>query len=289
MPLPLDLPVIDHHCHLSPSGEGLEAARRFRDAGGTHLFLTTQQYTAAPPTSVEGYREQFETTELMGRRITKDLGVTVYLVVAPYPLDLIRSQESLGLAGAGALQRDAIDLAGHWVEEQRAVALGEVGRPHFEVPSNVADAIDESFRYALGVARDVSCPAVVHCADLTAEGYRELALLAAQTSFPVHRLVKHYARSVVAADDRGGVTPSYLARRPLVDRVLAEPAPWFLETDFLDDPRRPGAVLDLATIPRRALAIAQKSPESVESLRVPFQQAIDRVYGFSPSTSGERR
>jgi TatD-related deoxyribonuclease len=283
VPLPPDLPVVDHHCHLSPTGEGVDAARRFRSAGGTHLFLTTQQYTPGVATSVEAYREQFETTEALAHRIASEVGVTVYVVVAPYPLDLIRAQESLGLSGAVALQRAGIDLAGHWVEEQRAVALGEVGRPHFPVTAPIADAVDEVFRHALGVARDAGCPAVVHCADLTAEGYREMAQVAAQSSFPVHQLIKHYARTIVPAELRGGVTPSYLARRPLVDRVLTEPAPWFLETDFLDDPARPGAVLDLATIPKRAVAIAEKQPEAVERLRTPFQRAIEQVYGFSPS------
>ncbi|MFZ0892836.1 MAG: TatD family hydrolase [Thermoplasmata archaeon] len=283
MPLPPDLPIVDHHCHLAPTGEGVEAARRFHSAGGTHLFLCTQQYGPAVATTVDAYREQFETTEALARRIASEVGVTVYVVVAPYPIDLIRSQESLGLSGAVALQRAAIDLAGHWVEEQRAVALGEVGRPHFPVEPPVADAVDEVFRHALGVARDVGCPAVVHCADLDAEGYRELAQVAAQTSFPVHRLIKHYARTIVPAESRGGVTPSFLARRPLVDRVLSEPSPWFLETDFLDDPARPGAVLDLATIPKRAEALVQRQPESIDLLRVPFQAAIEQVYGFSPT------
>jgi TatD-related deoxyribonuclease len=285
MPLPPDLPIVDHHCHLSPTGQGVGAAQRFRAAGGTHLFLTTQQYTPGVATTVEGYREQFETTESLGARITADLGIQVYLVVAPYPIDLIRSQESLGLAGAVSLARGAIDLAGRWVEDQRAVALGEVGKAHFVVSPQVEDALDEVFRYALGVARDVNCPAVVHCADLTADGYRELAQVAAQSSFPVHRLIKHYARSVVASELRGGITPSYLARRPLVDEVLTEPAPWFLETDYLDDPARPGAVLDLATIPRRAQSVAAQHPAAVDALRIPFQRSIEQIYGFSPNLS----
>ena len=49
LPLPADLPIVDHHCHLSPSGEGIRAAQRFRAAGGTHLFLTTQNYETGYP------------------------------------------------------------------------------------------------------------------------------------------------------------------------------------------------------------------------------------------------
>ncbi|MCI4317717.1 MAG: TatD family hydrolase, partial [Thermoplasmata archaeon] len=176
----------------------------------------------------------------------------------------------------------ALDLAGRWVDEQRAVAIGEVGRPHFPVDVEVAAASEEVFRYALEVARDAGCPAVVHSADLDPEGYRSLASLAAQTSFPLGKLVKHYARSIVGPTDLAGIVPSYVARRDSVRDALEQPGPWFLETDFLDDPRRPGAVLDLATIPRRAEAVAARGTEWVEKLRTPFVESVRAVYGITP-------
>jgi TatD-related deoxyribonuclease len=78
------------------------------------------------------------------------------------------------------------------------------------------------------------------------------------------------------------VAPSFLARRELVNTVLSEEEPWFLETDFLDDPARPGAVLDLATVPRRALAVAERGPEFVERLWIPFVRSFETVYGWRP-------
>ena len=282
MDLPADLPIVDHHAHLSPSGEGVAAARRFGEAGGTHLFLATQNYDAHVPLSVDAYRSQFETTERLARQIERETPVRAYVVIAPYPIDVVRQAEKLGLAGAVDLARAALDVAGAWVEGQRAVALGEVGRAHFAVDPKVAEAIEEIFRHALGVARDVGCPAVVHSEDLDAAGYRRLAELAASVSFPLHRLVKHYARSVVPPSERLGIVPSYVARRELVARARSEPGPWFLETDFLDDPARPGAVLDLATVPKRAKALAATGAEGVELLRIPFVESVRAVYGFAP-------
>ncbi|MFZ0699074.1 MAG: TatD family hydrolase [Thermoplasmata archaeon] len=288
MPFPSDLPVVDHHCHLSPSGEGVAAARRFRSAGGTHLFLTTQNYEGRPPNSLSDYARQFEVTEDLARRIREEVGVSVYSVVAPYPIDLVHVSTTIGLPAALELQRSALDLAGRWVRERRAVAIGEVGRPHFEVDAATRAACDEAFHHALEVARDSDCPAVVHCEDLDANGYREIAALARAAHLPAHRLIKHYARQYVGETERAGVTPSFLARRELVGRALADPGPWFLETDFLDDPSRPGAVLDLATVPRRAHAIAERSPESAERLRIPFVESIRRVYGWAPEVGKGR-
>ena len=282
MALPPGLPVVDHHCHLSPSGEGVAAARRFRAAGGTHLFLATQNYSGKVPRSLGEYREQFETTEALARRVAEGARVVVYPVVAPYPVDLVGAAESLGVGPALELHLSAIDLAGRWVRERRAVALGEVGRPHFTVPPEIADAATQAFRHALEVARESNCPVVVHSADLDADGYLDLATMAARAGVDARRVVKHYARHRIPPAERASVTPSFLARRDLVREVLHDSAPWFLETDFLDDPGRPGAVLDLATVPRRANQIASSAPADTDRLYVPFVESVEQVYGFRP-------
>jgi TatD-related deoxyribonuclease len=235
------------------------------------------------------YRSQFETTEQLGRRIREETGVIVYNVVAPYPVDLIGAAETLGLEGALGLHRDALDLAGRWVTDRRAVALGEVGRAHFPVSPEVAAAIDTAFRHAFEVARDVHCPLIVHSADLDATGFAELSERAREVGLPSEKVVKHFARARLPAADRHAIVPSYLARRELVARVRADPGPWFLETDFLDDPARPGVVLDLATVPRRAVAIANDPAVGADSLYVPFVESIEKVYGWRPEPPAEDR
>lgn len=286
MAVPEDLPVVDHHCHLSPDGDGVAAARRFRDAGGTHLFLATQQYGPRVPEEVDDYRAQFETTERLARAVEDATGVVVYLTIAPYPVDLLRAAESMGVERAVELQRSALELAGRWVEEGRAVALGEIGRPHFPVAPPLREAGAAVFRSALEVARDAGCPAVVHCEELAPEAYRVLAAFAAQTSFPLGKLVKHYAREVRPPSELGGIAPSYVATREAARASLEHPGPWFWETDYLDDPRRPGAVLDLATVPRRARAVIEHRAADVERLRVPFEESVQTVYGFRPTVRG---
>ena len=280
MPLPRDLPIVDHHCHLSPSGEGVAAARRFHALGGTHLFLATQNYAPNVPRSLDEYRTQFETTERLARRVHEETRVVVFPVVAPYPIDLIHAAPLIGAGPAVELQERALDLAGAWVKERRAVALGEVGRPHFPVAAELAPLVERALGHAFRVAHDVGCPLVVHSGDLDADGFRELAGLARAAGVPPDRVVKHYSRQRVVATERDGIVPSYLARRELVRQVKEDPGPWFLETDFLDDPARPGAVLDLGTVPRRALAIAEEGPASAARLVVPFVDSVARVYGL---------
>lgn len=282
MALPADLPVVDHHCHLSPGGEGVEAAHRFFREGGSHLFLTTHNWNHQPLRTVDDYRAQFQSIEKLALRVRSETPVSTSLVVAPYPVDLLEEADALGLAAAIDLQEKALDLAGEWVRDRRAVALGEVGWPHFAIQESLRAASRSIFRHALEVAHDAGCPAIVHCEDLTAEGYRELGQLAREVGIPPERVVKHYARSYVPVADRSGIVPSFLARKEEFRQVLGDPGPWFFETDFLDDPRRPGAVLDIATVPRRAKAIARDHPDLIERLRLPFVDSVAKVYGFTP-------
>jgi TatD-related deoxyribonuclease len=101
--------------------------------------------------------------------------------------------------------------------------------------------------------------------------------------------VKHYARSVLSSREPTGVVPSYLAQRGTFRDALERPGPWLLETDYLDDPRRPGAVLDLATIPRRAESLLRGGAGAAERLRVPFEASVERVYGFRPTVDRSAR
>jgi len=287
MPLPRGLPVVDHHCHLSPKGEGVRAVERFRAAGGTHLFLATQNYDPSVTFSLEAYARQFETTWLLAEKARADVGVRVYPVLAPYPIDLVEATGRLGAEVALEVYRSALDLAGRYVREKKAVAIGEVGRPHFPVADEVRRVVEPAFRHALEVARDVDCPVVVHSADLSADGFAELAERAREVGLRAERVIKHYTRTRIAPEARAGVVPSYLARRELVREVASTPGPWFLETDYLDDPKRPGAVLDLTTVPRRAVAIAQDPAQGADRLWVPFVESVERVYGWRPELTSE--
>ncbi len=228
------------------------------------------------------YAEQFDTTEALARRVGEETRVVAYPVLAPYPIDLLAAQSALGLDAAVQLHMSALEMAGRRVRDGRAIALGEVGRPHFPVDDTPLAAASETlFDFALGVARDSDCPAVVHCEDLSDQGYRALAARARRSGLRPERLIKHYARARYAVPDLEGPSRSYLARRELVREVLDDPPPWFLETDFLDDPARPGAVLDLTTVPKRAKWVASQLPEKVDRLRVPFEESVYKVYGLS--------
>ena len=79
--------------------------------------------------------------------------------------------------------------------------------------------------------------------------------MATKSGLSTERLVRHYSPPNVDEKVTQGVTPSVLIGKGAIETLL-ETAPcsshgFLLETDYMDDLRRPGAVLGPKTVPKR--------------------------------------
>jgi TatD-related deoxyribonuclease len=68
-----------------------------------------------------------------------------------------------------------------------------------------------------------------------------------------------------------------IARRDAITAAVESEEPFLLETDFLDDPDRPGAVLGPKTVPRRSEWLRERGHD--EALRRCHVETPRRVYG----------
>ncbi len=249
-------PVLDNHCHLDRQGEYLGAVQAFWAAGGTHLNVVHKPDFASLPTNKEGYRRALAATCDMVDEINTGTSVRAFATVSPHPVDLVKHVDGgMTVEAAEALVRDGIDAAAELVEEDRAVALGEVGRPHFQVPEEVMEAADRLFEHAMDLAKDLSCAVVIHSESTTPEVCAGIAGRARRVGLPLDRVVKHYSPPLVLPKENHGLMPSVLASRRFVREAAGKGDRFMLETDFLDDPRRPGAVMALTTVPKRSYGL----------------------------------
>jgi len=131
-----DGPITDNHFHLNRKGLFLEAARDFERFGGTDLVLVHCPDFSSPPTSKEGHRETYADTISMAQAVRKEVGLGVRVVLGPHPAafahqleNAIQSEDAQGIENAENNYRDSIDAALEFVQEGKAHAIGEVGRP----------------------------------------------------------------------------------------------------------------------------------------------------------------
>ncbi|MDD4222243.1 MAG: TatD family hydrolase [Methanomethylophilus sp.] len=261
------LPAYDNHFHMSPAGRNLAALKEFEAAGGTGITLVTLPYAEVPIREGADFARSYEITFRLAERARAETGLLVNVAVGPYPILLIGLAERYGLPQAESILMKGMDDAARAVAEGRAVALGEIGRPHFECSAEIWDASNRILLHGMELARDQSCPVIIHCESGTTETNRSLAALAKEVRLDPALVVKHSSPPFVTPAETYGVTPSLPASKTFIKTAFAKGTDRFLlETDFIDDPTKPGAIMAATTVPNKVkwmVASGTATPEQV--------------------------
>jgi TatD-related deoxyribonuclease len=268
-----DTPVLDNHLHLDPEhGQGIEAVTDFARAGGTHLLVVnkpswTLGIDADEP---EDFRTIFETTIDVVKEASEVLDGRAWPVLGVHP-GLITHLTERGFtpSAAGELMQAGLDVAAEYVSSD-ALAL-KSGRPHYEVSDAVWEESNRVLRHALALGADNDCAVQLHTE--ASEDLTDITDWATERDLPTHRVVKHYAGGRLA-----GPTASVMSEKDRLAEAAERGDPFLMETDFIDDPERPGAVLGPKTVPRRVRWLREEGfDEAVQNAHV---ETPRQVYGI---------
>ena len=264
-------PVTDDHIHIDPvNGRGLEAAKDFLRAGGTHLFLVSKPSWSlgVHPSCGADYAKVFDETLRVAEMI-RETGIEVFPVLGVHPAEISRLTERMPLKEATALMKAGLDCAATCVREGKAVAL-KSGRPHYDVSPELLAASNEVLSHALQLAAESSCALQIHaetgpCADVVE--------MAGAAHMPVDRVVKHYGSPDTP------LHPSLIAKHEALPRLVREHRRFTMESDYMDENARPGAVIGPKSVPRytnKLVAAGQMTPEDCFFIHA---EIIEKVYG----------
>jgi len=273
------IPIFDAHLHLDPEGRGVEAAKDFRKAGGTGFMLVGKPYRSVRCSTAGDFGQNYETTVGLAERVRSVTGLQVLVAIGPHPAELPRLAGELGLEKAREVMLDAIDRAAPVVRDGRAQALGEIGRPHFAVSPELWQASNEIMEHGMRTAKELGCAVILHTESATPEVFAELAVIARRAGLSLDRTVKHFSPPVVAVHENAGLFPSVLVGKGAFEKALAQGTRFMVETDYIDDPRRPGAVLGPATVPRRTLDLFARGLLTEEAAFVIHRDNPLKVFG----------
>ncbi|WP_255167182.1 TatD family hydrolase [Natrononativus amylolyticus] len=271
----VDTPILDNHLHIDPdNGRGLEAVRDFARVGGTHLLIVNKPswHLGVEADRGEDFRPVFERTLEVVAAASAELPGRAWPVLGVHPGLVSRLIDDRGVSPdeAREIMRGGIDVAAEYVRSGEALAL-KSGRPHYEVSDAVWDASNAVMRRAFEHGADCDCSVQLHTE--ASEDLTELAAWAEDAGLPAHRVVKHYAGGRLA-----GPTPSVMSERDRLEVAAETGEPFLMETDFVDDPDRPGAVLGPKTVPRRVRWLLEEGYDAaVENAHV---ETPALVYGI---------
>ena len=273
----INMIIFDNHLHLRRDGRYLDAIKDFKNSGGTHFVLC--QY---PMTSIvlkeKSYKNCYLDTIKMAEEIKSKIEIGVFVTVGPYPVDYLRFKEKFGRNYAIELMKRGIDEAAELCNEKEIIGIGEIGRPHFPVDEQVIKDSNEILFYGMQRARDVNVPVIIHTESTTTNQCKELVDLGKKAGLPAHKIVKHFSPPLILKDENYGLMPSVLASEKNVIQSVKKGFRFLMETDYIDDPRRPGAVLGPKTVPKRTFELLEKNIISEKEAYIIHKENPEKTY-----------
>ena len=238
--------VGDAHCHINPV-RGLgpeEVAKRFKKANGWFLGLVNLLSWSYGVIAIkpEDYRKVYDIT-LKSAELMRKKGIEVAVVLGPHPAEFATLVErGVRPEKAYDIMVKAYEIAALYVSEGKASGLGEVGRPHWPVSHEVLSWCNLVLDKVLEMASDLDCIVHLHLEETREETIEDI--YSRVKRYHAKRVVLHHIKSgYVGRAVEKGLYASVPARSRDLIEALKYGSSFVIESDYLDDPKRPGAVV----------------------------------------------
>ncbi len=253
-----EFPILDDHFHLNRrTGRGPEVIKEFMCSGGTHIVLVTLPSWSCGVTPVKpaDFREVFDSA-LADANAVCELGCTCYCMAGVHPAEVGRLLERMSLSEAEELMKGGLDVAAEYVAEGKCIGI-KSGRPHYPVSSEVWEMSNRVLSHALTLAGELDCPLQIHAESGPCDDVIDMAKKAGMDS---SRVIKHFATCDTP------LHPSVTAREPFLADWFRDGREFTMESDFMDDNSRPGAVNGPRSVPRTIQRMLQKGEITVDDV-----------------------
>jgi len=275
----INLIIFDNHLHLRRDGRFLDAVKEFKKAGGTHIVLC--QYPMPHIVLKEkSYKSCYHQTIEMADEIRRNIDVGVFVTVGPYPVDYLTLIEKYDRYQVIEIMKKGMDEAAELCKDGRCIAIGEIGRPHFPVDETVIKDSNEILLYGMQKARDVNVPIVLHTESTTSKSCKEFVELGKKAGLKADKIVKHFSPPLIFEDENYGLMPSIIAREKNILEAIKKGTRFMLETDYIDDLKRPGAVLSPKAIPTKMYSFLEKEIISEDQIYKIHKENPEKTYNI---------
>ncbi|WP_423791957.1 TatD family hydrolase [Methanocaldococcus indicus] len=271
-----NLPITDNHIHVDDkNGYGAEkVAKTFYNAGGKVMIVLNK------PTFDLNLTKSMDILIKDVEKINKNTSVKAFGLVGVHPAELTYLMKFMSLEEAKNKIIDALNYAKKLVEEHDfIVGIGEVGRPHYPVSEEVWKVSNEILKYCMELAKDVGCAIQIHAESSNEEQFKEFYNMAKEAGLNPERVVKHHCGDMVLEGEKYKIFPSILATRVKED-IIKKSLRFVMETDYIDDLRRPGVVLGIKTVPRVTRKLLEKGILNEDMVYKIHKENIEKIYNI---------
>jgi len=284
-----EVPVADAHAHASPLGLGASRiSKKFREYGGWFIALVSlpPQHYGLPQT-LEG---AVKAIELHVRQCdeARMAGVKVACIAGVHPAfidHLIKKNRSDALNIVSLMRENVMTLLAKMIDEGKLQGIGEFGRPHYKsIPESFA-ANDALLLASLEIIRDHGGVLHLHLeqgGQITVESVETMVnLLGLRNRESV--ILHHSSTGMALQACEKGLSATVIGRSEVLARAKQIGALCIeSESDYIDDPKRPGVVMYPWEIAESVNRLLNVNTEFLEFLYKVMVDNISRIYGVTP-------
>ena len=264
-------PILDDHFHLCRrTGRGPEVIKEFMRSGGTHIVLVSlpSWSCGVVPETPDDFRTVFDET-LKDAEAVRALGCGCYVLCGIHPAEIGRLLTRMTASVAEELMKGGLEVAAEYVAEGKAIGL-KSGRPHYPVDEEIWSLSNRVLSYGLSLAAENACPLQIHAESGSCS---DVADMAKEAGLPPEKVIKHFATCDTP------LHPSVTAREPFLSDWFAQKKAFTMESDFMDDNTRPGAVNGPRSVPRTMQRMLQAGKVTADDMWRIHSEIPERVYG----------
>jgi len=268
--------------HIDPlGGMGLEAVREFTSTGGTHLMLVykTAYDSGAEIKNGKDFGKVYDYVIDLSNKINKETDAKSYPIIGLHPAEFHHLIINFGKEKAFEIALDALNEIENRISENLAFGIGEVGRPHYEVDKEITDMSNQFLIEVLKVSKRLKCPVQLHTETFDEKKFIELGDMVKKHG-DLGKVIKHFSPPMVSLCEKIGIYPSVVAREKNILKACEEGKRFLMETDYIDDNKRPGAVVGPKTVPKTTKKLFERGILSKDDIDYIHRFLIEKIYGI---------
>ncbi len=253
----MDIYISDNHLHVNPvRGLGAEEiARRFRKEGGRFAVIVSLLTWCLdlPPCELDSYEKTYRMTIESCKIFTRE-GVKSICMLGIHPAEIQKMiEKGWNIDKILNFVESCLKIIEKYIKNGEAHGIGEIGRPHWNVSERDLRIHEEVIKICLQYAKDLNIPVHLH---LDRNGMKTLEFIhniVRDIGNRDYSVVLHHAEAIIIEEAwNRKLVPSIPVGRKQDFEIAIRSKPLYVpESDYLDDPKRPGAVIPPWSLAKR--------------------------------------
>ncbi len=262
-----------------------EIARKFKSAGGWFIAIV-----GLPPTHYgldltwSGFVKSFDIVISECKHVAGE-GLEHACIVGFHPaeVDKLANKKGLKIEEVIDLGYRIIDYVAKLSKKGLVHGIGEVGRPHYKTDPKFVVASELIMDYALAIAKDLDLVVHLHLEQGGLATAMDIKERLRKIGIPKDKVLLHHTRpGTLEHVIDYGLIPSVPGLYPVLKICAKYPPKYMVESDFIDDPKRPGVVIEPWNMIENQIKILNEGHVGEEYLWKINVDNVVKFYGVKP-------